>query len=281
MRISLFEQYGAKNSVPVFDALRQGLENIGITCTSHDMTADVAVIWSVLWAGRMAKNQAVWEAFRQTGRPVMVAEVGMLKRGETWKLGVNGTGFNNYCYQYLDPARAERMGLTAQPWKNHGSNIVIAMQRSASFQWQGQPEPSIWLDQTVASIRQHSDRPIVVRPHPRQQLKTSKDYIIDRPIALANTYDSYDYNKALSNAWAVVNYNSGPGSQAVIAGVPAFVGDSSLARPVANLDLAQIENPVRPDRTGWLNCMAHTEWTASEIASGYPIKRLLNRLQTS
>ena len=280
MRISLFEQYGAKNSVPVFNALRQGLENIGITCTSHDVTADVAVIWSVLWAGNMRKNKVIWDSFRQSGRPVIVAEVGMLKRGETWKLGVNGTGFNNYCYQYLDPGRANRIGINVQPWRSNGSNIVIAMQRSESLQWQGMPEPSVWLDQTVAELKKHTDRPIIVRPHPRQQLSLSSQYIIEKPIPLANTYDNYDYNKVLDNTWAVVNWNSGPGPQAVIAGVPAFVGSSSLATPVANTDFSQIENPVRPDRTGWLNCMAHTEWTTKEIAAGNPIKRLLNRLQT-
>jgi hypothetical protein len=48
-----------------------------------------------------------------------------------------------------------------------------------------------------------------------------------------------------------------------------------LAAPVANLDLAQIENPLRPDRTQWIEQLAHTEWTTAEIESGVPLQRLL------
>jgi len=42
----------------------------------------------------------------------------------------------------------------------------------------------------------------------------------------------------LPAAWAVVNENSGPGSQAIIDGIPAFVGAHSMALPVANTDFA-------------------------------------------
>jgi hypothetical protein len=44
---------------------------------------------------------------------------------------------------------------------------------------------------------------------------------------------------------------------------------------VANLGLAQIENPLRPDRTQWIEQLAHTEWTIPEIESGLPLQRLL------
>jgi len=59
-------------------------------------------------------------------------------------------------------------------------------------------------------------------------------------------------------------------------GVPAFVHSSSLAAPVANLDLAAIENPKRPDREAWLDQIAHTEWLTDEIATGEPLTRLLD-----
>jgi hypothetical protein len=91
---------------------------------------------------------------------------------------------------------------------------------------------------------------------------------------MPNTYDDFDFSRALSNAWAVINWNSGPGSQAIMSGIPAFVGATSLAAPVANLDWSQIETPVRPDRSEWLINLAHTEWTCAELATGQPIARL-------
>lgn len=273
MRVSLFEQFGALNSGPVFSALQQGLEASGLKQNTNDMSADVAVIWSMLWAGRMRGNRAVWQAYRNSGRPVIVVEVGMIRRGHTWKLGVNGTDINSYPGAIVDSNRADQLGIKLQPWQQ-GKNIVIAVQRADSEQWAGQPPITQWLQNTVDTIRKHSNRPIVIRSHPRTHVSIP-GITIERPKKIPGSYDDYDFEQSLKNAWAVVNWNSGPGPQSVIAGVPAFVGSSSLAAPVANLDLAMIETPDMPDRTQWVNQLAHTEWTTSELATGLPIKRLL------
>jgi hypothetical protein len=275
MRVSIFDQYGALNSAPVFAAIRAGLDRIGIEHTSMDSSADVAVIWSMLWAGRMKPNQQIWELYRATGRPVVVVEVGMLRRGFTWKLGINGTGIDAYYGAEPIPDRANKLGISFNPWTNSGYNIVVACQRSDSEQWAGQPPTVAWLTETARKIRQYSDKPIVIRPHPRQRISDIPGCVIESPRPIPGTYDSFDYNQCLKTTWAVINHNSGPGSQAIINGVPAFVGASSLAAPVANLDIANIENPLRPDRTQWIEQLAHTEWTTAEIESGVPLQRLL------
>jgi hypothetical protein len=275
MRVGIFDQYGALNSGPVFAAIRDGLDRLGIAHNSMDSSADVAVIWSQLWHGRMKFNQGVWDTFRRSGRPVVVAEVGMLRRGSTWKLGLNGTGSTAYYGPDIIPGRAEHLRIATQPWTNSGLNIVIAAQRSDSEQWAGQPPTVAWLTETVNKIRKYSNRPIVIRPHPRQRISNIPGCVIEVPRPVQGTYDNFDYERCLSTAWAVVNHNSGPGAQAVLNGVPAFVDASSLAADVGNLDLSGIENPVRPDRSQWLEKLAQTEWYVEEIASGLPLQRLL------
>ena len=275
MRVSIFDQYGALNSPPVFAAVRAGLDGLGIEHNSMDTSADVAVIWSQLWHGRMKHNRGEWDTFRNTHRPVVVVEVGMLQRGRTWKLGVNGTGHNAYYGRDLIPNRAAQLRLEARPWTNSGYNIVIAAQRSDSEQWAGQPPTAAWLTETARTIRKYTDRPILIRPHPRQRITDIPGCGIEMPQPIPGTYDSFDYERCLSTAWAVVNHNSGPGSLAVLSGVPAFVHSSSLAAPVGNLDLSTINDPVKPDRTAWLERLAHTEWYTDEIATGLPLKRLL------
>jgi hypothetical protein len=275
MRVSIFDQYGALNSPPVFAAIRTGLDRLGIAHASMDSSADVAVIWSQLWHGRMKYNQGIWDTFRKSGRPVLVVEVGMLRRGSTWKLGLNGTGSTAFHGSDTIPGRAAQLRLEARPWTNSGYNIVIAAQRSDSEQWAGQPPTVAWLTETVRRVREHTDRPIVIRPHPRQRISDIPGCVIEMPTPIPGTYDSFDYGRCLSTAWAVINHNSGPGSQAVLNGVPAFVGASSLAAPVSNLDLTMINTPLRPDRAAWLEQLAHTEWYAEEIATGQPLKRLL------
>ena len=274
MKISLFNNFGALNSVPVFTAFEQGLRICGIQSNNHDLDADVAVIWSHLWSGRMRHNQDVWKIFRNSGRDVIVLEIGMLQRGRTWKMGLNGVNRRAWFGQNSQANRAQTLGLNLQPWQQ-GKNIVIAVQRGDSEQWTGLPETKTWVEQTVAKIKSVTDRPIVVRPHPRQRITNIAGVSIRNPRPLINTYDSFDFDTDLANAWCVINENSGPGCQSVIAGVPAFVGTDSLAAPVANLDLSNIEKPWMPDRTAWLEDIAHTEWTTEEIASGLPVQRLL------
>ena len=274
MRFGLFNKFGALNSQPVFAAFQQGLDQLGYKHKSHDMSADVAVIWSVLWSGRMRQNQAVWTEFRKTGRPVVVLEVGMLNRGQTWKMGINGTGSGAFYGHGLDLQRPEKLNLQLKPWRNTGEDIVIALQRDDSEQWAGLPPVDVWLKKTVEQLRQFTQRSIVIRSHPRREVVVLPGCVIDKPLHMPNTYDDFDFDRVLSHAWAVVNWNSGPGSQAIMSGIPAFVGSSSLAAPVGNLDWSQIESPGRPDRSKWLIDLAHTEWSCTELATGQPIARL-------
>jgi hypothetical protein len=280
MNISIFNKFGALNSGPVFEAFRNGCKKHRIRVTEHNTSADVAVIWSQLWTGRMAPNRAIWDEFSASGRPVIVLEVGQLNRGVTWKMGINGVNARAWFGEGIEPGRAKKLAVRLQPW-HQGDHILIAMQRTDSEQWAGLPPAQQWLDQTIAKLREHTDRAIVVRPHPRQKLQPKMGVKFQIPLSLRGTYDEFDFRSNLNNAWAVVNENSGPGSQAIIDGVPAFVGAYSMAAPVANLDYAQIEKPHMPDRAAWLDDLCHTEWTLGEIATGAPIGRLLGRLQSS
>lgn len=275
MKLGVFRGHGAKNSAPVFDAFCQGAQKLGWQCRDHDSTADVAVIWSVLWHGRMRRNLEVWQQFTATGRPVIVLEVGMLRRGHTWKMGINGVNARaTWCPPIIDD-RAQKLGIALMPWRRQGDHVLIALQRSDSQQWHEMPDTQTWLQHTISVLRQYTDRPIVIRQHPRQKVSIPSDARTSLPVLVPGSYDNFDLDRDFARAWAVINANSGPGSQAVIHGIPAFVHESSLASPVANLDLTQIENPRRPERQPWLEAVCHTEWTLPELATGEPQRSLL------
>jgi hypothetical protein len=280
MRFSLFDKFGALNSQPVFAAFARGLDRHGVARCHHDINADMAVIWSVVWAGRMRSNHAVWQHYRANHRPVVVLEVGMLNRGHTWKIGINGTGLGSRFATNLDANRPQQLGVDIQPWKTSGNDIVICVQREDSEQWQGLPPVNTWLDQIVHQIRAVSGRPIQIRPHPRRPACCPPETTLMRPQRLNGTYDSYDFGQSLDQAWCVVNWNSGPACQAVIGGVPVFTGPDSLAAPMGQQDWSQIETPIRPDRSSWLTELCHTEWTLPEIESGVMLDQLLARIKS-
>jgi hypothetical protein len=282
MKFSLWTQNGALNSKPVFDAFRQGAISLGHTCTDNDLDSDVDVIWSVLWSGRMKENWTIWKRAQDRSKPIIVLEVGGMQRGTTWKVGLNGINRDAFFSESgNDNKRANRLGLTLSDWKrNEQGPIIICCQHDKSLQWALMPPLNTWITNTVSTIRQHTDRPIVIRPHPRCSLPQFefdyKDVLRQQPQKINGTYDNFDFK--YSHAWAVVNWSSNPAVEAVRNGIPVFVGPSSLAWPVGNHSLATIENPLMPDRTQWLNDLAHTEWTVQEIAQGIPLKQLTNQL---
>ena len=277
MKFSLWTDYGALNSKPVFSAFERSLLDRKHTVVYNDNNADVNVIWSVLWNGRMAPNKAIWEQ----KKPTIVLEVGGFKRGETWKVGLNGinrdayfgnTGHNN--------DRAKQLGLELKPWRSDGKNILICGQHDKSLQWKDMQPMSQWVMDTIQFIRAQTSRPIIFRPHPRCPLPAIehefKDVKRQQPLQIKGTYD--DFDMGFDNIWATVSWSSNPAIHSVINGVPAFTGPSSLAYDVALQNLRQIEDPLYCDRTQWLNDYAHTEYTIQEISQGTPIKNLTSRL---
>lgn len=277
MKFSLWTKYGALNSKPVFDAFREAVEKCGHTVEENDPNADVDVIWSVLWSGRMAPNKQIFDS----SKPTVVLEVGGIQRGLTWKIGLDGIS-RTYCLQSFgnNDCRVQQLGVHLKPWREKGDNILICCQNPKSQQWKRMPEPKVWLQDTIIKIREHTDRPIIVRQHPRAPLRGAmpklKNVSYQTPKKIPGTYDEFNYN--LENVHAVVNHSSNPGPQAIIKGVPAFVGCDSLAYPVGNTDFADIENPEMPERQQWLNDLVYTEYTLSEIRLGIPLVNLLKRL---
>jgi hypothetical protein len=283
MRFSLWTKYGALNSREVFAAFADSLVAAGHDVVWNDPICDVDVIWSVLFSGRMAQNKNIWERNVAQSKPTVVLEVGGIKRGTTWKVGLNGINRDGYFGTNGNNSdRRISLGLQAKPWRTDGEYILIAGQHDKSLQWNNMPRISNWFLQTYDTIREHTDRPILFRPHPRCRLphieRGLKNVIRQEPQYVNGTYDDFDMQ--FSNIWATVSYSSNPGIHSVLSGVPSFVSNHSLAYPVANdIDfLYDIENPVMPDRQQWLNDYAHTEWTVEEISQGIPLKRLTSKL---
>ena len=282
MKFNLWTRNGALNSKPVFDAFATGAHNLGHTCVYNDTHGDVDVIWSVLWHGRMASNKEIFERAKKENRACIVLEVGGIRRGSTWKVGINGINRDaDFGGLHNNSSRADALGLFLKPWTNNQDGpIIIACQHNKSHQWRNQKSVQTWVFETIDTIRQHTDRQIIVRPHPRCPVPGMEyefsNVKIQHPQHVSGTYDDFDFD--CTNAYAVVNWSSNPATHAVLQGVPVFVGPDSLAYDVGNTDLTKINNPAKPDRTQWLNDIVYTEWTIEEISTGFPIKRLTSKL---
>jgi hypothetical protein len=275
MKLAYFPNHVALNAQPVLTAFLNSCKNAGFELLENSSDADAAVIWSVTWAGRLAPNKLVYDHYRSTGRPVIVLEVGALRRGLTWKIAVNNItadGFYGH-KKDLDFDRPVKLGLHPSPNFVPKPSILIVAQNNRSLQVENLESVEQWVARTVTTVQTHSDRPIVVRPHPRNKLNLAKlgsDIRIEQPRKLVDTYDSFDIDY---QHHVVINHNSGAGIQAAIAGAPVVVDSTSLAYPVSTA-WHTIEQPARTERYHWLTEISNTEYLLNEIEQGLWIPRL-------
>ena len=281
MKLSIFPNFGALNSKLVFEAFTQGAVKLGHEVVVHDLSADVYVIWSVLWHGRMQQNLEIWNYAKIHKKQVIVLEVGALKRGTTWRVGLghinaNGT-FNNDIN--LENGRSKKLGIFLKPWKKTGEHVLICGQHSKSEQWSLRPPPEVWLQNLVDEIKKHTDRKIIFRPHPRDfqwcKNREISGIFTNFPKKILGTADDYDHENDFTSAWCVVNPSSNTGILAAINGIPVLCDSDSLAWEISMKFPEKIESPDYVDRTHWLEKISHTEWSIEEIQAGIPLKRLM------
>ena len=286
MNIEIWPAHGPLNSKDIFAKFIKSLRASGEQVWENKQApnGDVAVIWSVLWQGRMRKYKDVWERYRKANKPVIVIEVGGIKRNETWKIGINGVNREaDFANENVSGERWKKFNIDLKPWKQTGEDIIICGQHTSSHQWRNNPPMSQWFDQQITEIRKYTDRPIVIRPHPRNHVEVEvgkyKNVKMVGPRRDKNTYDDTDLTERLKSAWAVVSYSSNPAMTAAMHGIPVYVSQASLSFDVANTTFENINNPSMPDRQRWVNQLAFTEWWPDEIESGLPWKRIKKRLE--
>jgi hypothetical protein len=275
MRVAYFPNSCAQNSGPVMQALLTSLRQAGHEIAENSMDADAAVVWSVLWHGRMAANQQAFMHYRSLNRPVIVVDIGSLYRGETWKIALNHISAEGYYghTENLDWDRPKKLGVSLAINLSRNPAILLAGQHPKSLQVASVGSQEDWANQKFKELRSITDRPIHYRPHPRATVYTKKldpQIQIITPLAVPDTYDHFDFH---FDYHAIVNHNSGPGIQAAISGTRPLVDSTSLAYPVS-VKIQDLEQPYTVDRDRWLVEICHTEYTVTEIQKGLWIQRL-------
>lgn len=150
--------------------------------------------------------------------------------------------------------RWERQNIKFQSWKA-GSKIVVAAPDEKPCKFYN-VKLDEWIEQTVTTLKQHTDRPIVVRQRaPRRIDRISTDTLA----------------QALTDAHALVTFNSNAATESILSGVPVFTLAPNAAAPVGLQDLSQIENPYYPDRDklyAWASSLAYGQVHIDEMKNG-------------
>ena len=218
-----------------------------------------------------------WEEAQHLSNPVIVrgltfhtAIKNMMASGRTFYYVDNGYLGNHYTKTWFriiknhihdvrpiinrDADRLARTQYTLLP-RRQGRKILLAPPSIKSFSiWDINQEQ--WIAETVAKIKQHTDRPIVVREKRPRWERFATDTIEQ---ALAD------------DVHCLVTYNSVAAVEAVMQGVPAICLGPNAAATVCSTDLAEIENPKFPDddlREAWLRHLSYSQFTFTEMSDG-------------
>ena len=178
------------------------------------------------------------------------------------------TGF--YFDTDIDPNRwskvSSKLGIQMKPWRTSGNHILVCLQRNGGWSMRGYNSVQ-WANDTIATLRQLTDRPIIVRGHPGDRktryFPQHKDvFLSSNPSILQD----------LQGAWATVLYNSSPSVVSAIEGVPVFLTDPepehSQSHEVSNTKIKRINDPKLFDRDVWVQKLAMCHWNFEELASG-------------
>ena len=144
--------------------------------------------------------------------------------------------------------------LAYRGWRKPGSKILLIMSTDKPFEYYGHTRQA-WIDSTLATLRQHTDREIVIREKAGRGERTN-----------ATIYDALD-----QDIYAVVTYNSIAAVEAIQYGIPAFSCAPTAASVVSTSDLTRIEDPVKPSEhviQKWLNSIAYGQFSLTEILTG-------------
>jgi len=158
----------------------------------------------------------------------------------------------------LDPnCPDDRLNFTNTHVHKHrpGKNILICppSQKAMNY-WNLDLEE--WLDNTVQQIEKHTDRPIVIRKKMGRSDRVNTD-----TMEMALSRDVH----------CMVTFNSIAAVESLIYGKPVFTMGPNAAQPLANTDLALIENPRMPrvEEVRNLLCnLAYQQFTVQEMKDG-------------
>jgi hypothetical protein len=142
-------------------------------------------------------------------------------------------------------------------WKPEGRAILLVTPSDKPCKYYGINRDE-WVAETIAKIKEHTDREIIVRNKAERRSDRVKD---------GSIYTQFEED----DIYAVVTYNSIAAIEAIGYGIPAFTLAPTIADALCYDDLSKIESPMYADPeqvAQWQNWIGYCQYTTSEMVDG-------------
>lgn len=259
---------GHKRSILMAQAAFAGLKRAGEkpVLKSSDDYRGVEAPYAVFY-GLSNGLDSVMEAYKREATAVYI-DLGYWRRrirdrfDGYHKISVNSRHPTAYFQQRKhDKKRFLDLGLTLEPWRTGGRDILVAGMSHKAAIAEGLA-PLDWERVVVSTLQTTTKRILRFRPKP--------NCCRTRPIAGTVWYKRQDQEAALNDVFAVVARHSNMCVDALVSGIPVFCEDG-VASVMGLSDLSCIETPIYPDnREQWAADVAWTQFTPTEMATPLP-----------
>lgn len=173
---------------------------------------------------------------------------------------------NNLQHGEIIPRPGDRwsqFNIQMEPWKKDGRKILVAAPDEKPCIFYGITKDR-WLEETVAKIKEHTDRPVEIRERAPNRIDRVQNDTLKQALD--------------KDVFALVTFNSNAATEAIMYGIPAFtMAPANAASPVALQDLSLIDTPYYADSDklyAWACHLAYGQFHVNELKSGKAIQLL-------
>ena len=206
---------------------------------------------------RGVTKRKVMEACRARGRDFFYIDTGYFGNTAKGKLYHRITRND---VQYFGPVvdrPSDRLALTGIGFRKFrpGTNILLAPP-SQKLLMMYDIDLETWLNTTIEEIKNHTDRPIVIRKKQSRTVRMTEDTM---EMALAQ------------DVHCLVTFSSIAAGEALLLGKPAITLGPNAAAPLCSQHISEIENPKIPtldEVKAWAANLAYNQFTEAEMRNG-------------
>lgn len=211
------------------------------------------------------------------------------------RIGINGFLNNQGIFlnpgNYHNPTRLEKIGVNWQGWKfDKNGHIVVLLQLPGDASLRG-TNIYHWATNIIESIRNYTDKKIVIRPHPLAPLRTGEEFydffftLHKKNINNIEFVNSKEVTleENLKGAYCSVSYSSGSAVDSLLFGIPMLTADpGNFCFDISSHypeDINNIKIPTDSEVSNLLVSLAYSQWSLDEMKEGEAWKHILPQVE--
>lgn len=272
---------------------------IGYNLNEKYSSCDVAVMVGS-WKPREKGHHVVRSEIANSATTFICIETPLLNRqvyenNSYYRIGING--FLNNQGIFLDPlktydsARLEKMSVSWQGWQfDQSGHILILLQLPGDASLRGMNIYQ-WAENIIESIRLHTNKKIIIRPHPLAPLRTGEEFYdfffrIHKKnpsnIEFINSIE-ISLQENLKGAYCSVSCSSGSAIDSILCGIPTVVTDpGSFCFDISSHhpeDINNIKIATDIEVRNLLTKLSYSQWSVDEMSEGIVWQHILPSLK--